>query len=147
MSARSALKISELLVVIRLGETAYGVTISRALEESTGRDVVLRSVYAALDRLEDKGYIHSRLGDPTPERGGRAKRYFHVTARGMHEASTTQHALSTLWSNPPALEGETAGTANYPSRRVAAGERAGVDLSDHDGAHADRDHGVPHLAQ
>ncbi len=97
-----------LLVVIRQGETAYGVTISRALEESTRRDVALRSVYAALDRLEDKGFIRSRLGDPTPERGGRAKRYFHVTARGMHEASTTQQALSTLWSNPPALEGETA---------------------------------------
>ena len=69
-----------LLAVIRLGEAAYGVTISRALEESTRRHVARRSVYAALDRLEDKGFVGSRLGEPTPERGGRAKRYFRATA-------------------------------------------------------------------
>ena len=97
-----------LLVVIRLGETAYGVTISRALEESTRRDVALRSVYAALDRLEDKGFIRSRLGDPTPERGGRAKRFFHATASGVREVRSTQQALSPLWPDLPALEGETA---------------------------------------
>ncbi len=97
-----------LLVVIRLGEVAYGVTISRALEESTGRDVARRSVYAALDRLENKGFVGSRLGDPTPERGGRAKRYFHATASGVREARSTQQALSTLWSDPRTLEGETA---------------------------------------
>jgi DNA-binding PadR family transcriptional regulator len=97
-----------LLAVIRLGETAYGVTISRALEESTRREVALRSVYAALDRLENKGYVRSTLGDPTPERGGRAKRYFHATARGVREARSTQQALSTLWPELPSLEGETA---------------------------------------
>jgi DNA-binding PadR family transcriptional regulator len=97
-----------LLVVIRHGENAYGVTISRALEESTQRSVALRSVYAALDRLEDKGFVSSRLGDPTPERGGRAKRYFRVTAQGLDEARSTQHALSALWSNPPTLEGDPA---------------------------------------
>jgi len=97
-----------LLIVIRLREAAYGVTIWRALEESTQRDVARRSVYAALDRLEDKGFVGSRLGDPTPERGGRAKRYFHATASGVREARSTQQALSMLWSDLPALEGETA---------------------------------------
>ena len=97
-----------LLVVIRLGEAAYGVTISRALEESTRRPVARRSVYAALDRLEDKGFVGSRLGDPTPERGGRAKRYFRATASGVREARSTQQALSVLWSDQPELEGETA---------------------------------------
>ena len=92
-----------LLAVIRLGDTAYGVTISLALEESTRREVALGSVYAALDRLQDKGFVTSRLGDPTPERGGRAKRYFGVTARGVREARSTRQALIALWRRLPEL--------------------------------------------
>ena len=90
-----------LLAIIRLDDTAYGVTISHELEETTGRDVVLGSVYNALDRLEDKGLVSSKLGDPTPERGGRAKRFFTVTARGVREAHATQEALTALWHGLP----------------------------------------------
>lgn len=95
-----------LLAVIRLGDEAYGVPISRELLETTGRDVALGSVYAALDRLEQKGLVTSTLGDPTPARGGRAKRYFRVTSEGMREAKATQQALLRLWRGIPQLEGE-----------------------------------------
>ena len=104
MSPRTYLNSFELMVllaIIRLDDTAYGVTISHELENSTGRDVVLGSVYNALDRLEDKGLVSSRLGDPTPERGGRAKRFFRVTPKGVREANTTREALTALWKPVP----------------------------------------------
>ncbi len=82
--------------------------IACELEETTGRDVLLGSVYTALDRLEGRGFASSRLGDPTPERGGRAKRYFKVTAKGLREARETQVALMKLWSGLRALQGGTA---------------------------------------
>lgn len=94
-----------LLAVLRVGDDAYGVPIAREIEETSGRDVLLGSVYAALDRLEDKGLVSSRLGDPTPERGGRAKRYFKVTAKGLREVRETQVTLIRLWSGLPALQG------------------------------------------
>ena len=72
-----------LLVLLRLGESAYGVPIRRELAERTGRDVSLGAVYTTLERLKRKGYVSSRVGDPTAERGGRAKRYFKIEARGM----------------------------------------------------------------
>ena len=94
-----------LLAVIRLGESAYGVPISRALEETTRREVALGSVYAALDRLEAKGLIASRFGDPTPARGGRAKRYFRATANGVREARSMRQTLVTLWQGLPEARG------------------------------------------
>jgi DNA-binding PadR family transcriptional regulator len=93
-----------LLAVIRLGDSAYGVPISRELLETTGRDVALGSVYAALDRLEQKQLVSSMLGDPTPARGGRAKRYYRATAKGIREAKMTKKALSGLWRGMPQLE-------------------------------------------
>jgi DNA-binding PadR family transcriptional regulator len=97
-----------LLALIRLGEDAYGVPISREIEERAGREVALGSVYAALERLEGKGLVTSRLGDPTAERGGRAKRYFRITADGLHEVRETQRALMNLWRGLPELKGGTA---------------------------------------
>jgi DNA-binding PadR family transcriptional regulator len=94
-----------ILVLIRLGDTAYGVPISEELEKRTGRDVAIGSVYAALERLQDKGFVISELGDSTPERGGRAKRYFRVTARGLKEVRETQRALVSLWHGVPELQG------------------------------------------
>ena len=87
---------------------AYGVPIARELEASCGRDVLLGSVYAALERLEAKGLVASRIGDPTPERGGRAKKYCQVTARGLREIRQTQTALIKLWHGLPELRGGTA---------------------------------------
>jgi len=94
-----------LLAVVRLGDDAYGVPISMELLDLAGREVALGSVYAALDRLEQKGFVTSVLGDPTPERGGRAKRYFRVTRAGVRALRMTRRALTNLWSGIPLLEG------------------------------------------
>ena|SRR5258708_1041274 len=97
-----------LLALIRLGDDAYGVPISQAIQVSTRREVMLGSVYAALERLEDKGFVSSDLGEPTPERGGRAKRYFHITAKGLRQVRSTKLALTRLWKGVPELQGGTA---------------------------------------
>jgi DNA-binding PadR family transcriptional regulator len=92
-----------LLALLRLGEEAYGVTIAQELEEQTGREVVVASVYATLDRLEERGLVTSRLGDPTPERGGRAKRYFRISADGIREVRDARRCLMNLWKGLPEL--------------------------------------------
>jgi PadR family transcriptional regulator PadR len=94
-----------MLVLMRLGDNAYGVPICEELEKRTGRDVAVGSVYAALERLQDKGFVTSELGEPTAERGGRAKKYFHVTARGLKEVRETQRSLVKLWNGLPELQG------------------------------------------
>jgi PadR family transcriptional regulator PadR len=94
-----------MLVLMRLGNDAYGVPISAELHAITRRDVALGSIYAALDRLEQKGFVSSTLGESTPERGGRAKRYFRVTSRGTRQVQATQTALISLWKGIPQLEG------------------------------------------
>jgi DNA-binding PadR family transcriptional regulator len=96
-----------LLALIRLGDEAYGVPISEAIEESSGKEVALGSVYVTLERLERKGLVTSRLGEPTPERGGRAKTYFRVTAKGLRAVKQAQRTLVSLWKNVPQLEGGT----------------------------------------
>ena|SRR5579864_6227576 len=97
-----------LLAVLRVGEDAYGVPIARELEDTGGREVLLGSVYAALERLETKSLVVSRVGDPTPERGGRAKKYFKVTAKGLREVRETQRTLVRLWRGLPELQGGAA---------------------------------------
>ena len=92
-----------LLALIRLGDNAYGVPISREIEERTGREAALGSVYAALGRLEQKGLVVSELGEATPERGGKAKRFFHVTGKGLKDVRETQRGLETLWRGLPEL--------------------------------------------
>lgn len=92
-----------LLAALRAGEEAYGVRIADEIER-TGRRVVLGAVYAALDRLERNGLVSSAVGDPTPERGGRAKRYFQVTPRGLRAVKQTQEALVALWTGLPQLK-------------------------------------------
>ena len=97
-----------LLALIRLGEDAYGVPISEAIEESSGKDVAIGSVYITLERLESKGLASSRLGEPTAERGGRAKTYFKVTAKGLRQVRNAQRTLVSLWKGIPQLEGGNA---------------------------------------
>jgi len=97
-----------LLALMRLGDDAYGVTIARELEDQTGREVVVASVYATLDRLQERRLVASRLGDATPERGGRAKRYFRITGAGLREVRDARRSLMNLWSGLPALKGEQA---------------------------------------
>ncbi len=97
-----------MLVLIQLGDKAYGVPISKEIKDSTGRDAALGSVYAALERLEQKDYVVSTLADPTPERGGRAKRYFTATKKGKAAVHTTKTALTKLWQGLPELKGGNA---------------------------------------
>ncbi len=94
-----------MLVLLRLGDDAYGVPIAYEIEKQTGREAKLGSIYAALERLEQKGFVASRLGEPTAERGGRAKRYFRITKSGMQEVRETRRALMNLWGGIPELEG------------------------------------------
>lgn len=94
-----------LLATLRVGDEAYGVTIAREIEASGGRTVMLGAVYAGLDRLEANGLMASTVGEPTPERGGRAKRYFQVTPAGMDAIRQAKRAFTRLWSGVPGLEG------------------------------------------
>jgi PadR family transcriptional regulator PadR len=97
-----------LLALIRLGDEAYGVPISEAIEASSGRDVSLGSVYVTLGRLEEKGLVASKMGEPTAVRGGRAKTYFRVTAKGLREVREAQRMLTALWHGVPQLHGGAA---------------------------------------
>jgi len=74
-----------LLAVLRAGDDAYGIVIAREIERRTGRELSLPTVYKTLARMEEKGLVTSSLGDPTPERGGRRKRFFALTAPGRRE--------------------------------------------------------------
>ena len=94
-----------LLALVRLGDEAYGVPISEAIEHSSGRPVSIGSVYVTLDRLAKKGLVSSRLGEPTAERGGRAKTYFRITTAGLREVQQAQRTLTGLWNGVPRLRG------------------------------------------
>jgi PadR family transcriptional regulator PadR len=90
-----------LLAVMRLGDQAYGVTIRAELQTRLGRDVSLGAVYTTLDRLADKGLASSSLGQPTPERGGRAKKFFSVEARGIEALRHSRRASDAIWAISP----------------------------------------------
>jgi PadR family transcriptional regulator, regulatory protein PadR len=99
MSATPALGEFEqvvLLAILRLADNAYGVTIRREITTCTEREPAPGALYTTLDRLEEKGLVTSKYGDPTPERGGRAKRYFTVTARGVRAVARAQRAYQRL---------------------------------------------------
>jgi PadR family transcriptional regulator, regulatory protein PadR len=111
MTPRHSLNDLELLVLlalIRLAPQAYGVPIAREIEERTKRTVALSSVYGVLERMQEKGLVRSELGEATEERGGRAKRYFQLTALGLREVRSTRQALMGMWRGVPALEGGNA---------------------------------------
>jgi len=99
------LELLVLLALIRLGPEAYGVPIAREIEAQGKRSVALGTVYAVLERLAEKGLVRSELGEATQARGGRAKRYFQVTAKGLQEVRATREALIGMWRGIPALEG------------------------------------------
>lgn len=84
------------LALLRLEDRAYGVTVRQEIEFRTKREVSIGAVYATLGRLEAKGYVKSHYGDPTPERGGRSKRFFRVTNRGVAAVNRTHRALQSM---------------------------------------------------
>ncbi len=94
-----------MLAMLRLGREAYGVPIAAEIAQRTGREMLQGSVYAILERLESKRLVTSRLGEATPQRGGRAKRYFTLTAEGVRQVREAQRALDALWQGL----GKTAG--------------------------------------
>jgi DNA-binding PadR family transcriptional regulator len=85
-----------LLAILRLGENAYGVTIGAEITVCTGREPAPGALYTTLERMEDKGLISSRLGDPTPQRGGRAKRYFILNSKGLAAITRAQQSYRRL---------------------------------------------------
>ena len=97
-----------MLALIRSGDKAYGVPITEEIERQSGHDIAVGSVYAALERLEGRGLITSKIGEPTAERGGRAKRYFKATPKGLKEIRETRRTLVNLWKNLPEVEGSKA---------------------------------------
>jgi len=84
------------LALLRLDDRAYGVTVRQEIELRTHREVSIGAIYATLDRLEAKGYVKSHLGDPTPERGGRSKRFFHVTPKGVAAVNRIHRVLQSM---------------------------------------------------
>jgi PadR family transcriptional regulator PadR len=86
-----------LLAILRLGDDAYGVPIRLDIEQRTGRALTVGALYRTLDRLEDKGYVSSAFSDPTPERGGRSKRYFRVKPIGLRTLRASHDALAAMW--------------------------------------------------
>lgn len=100
------LELMLLLAVMHLRDEAYGVPIAGELERLRGREVSAGSVYASLERLEAKGLVTSSIGDPTPERGGKAKRYFRITKQGLEQVQETRRVLTHLWRTLPDLKME-----------------------------------------
>ena len=82
-----------LLALLRLGDEAYGARIRHLLESTSGRPISLGSIYKTLQRLESKGYVTNRVGEPTAVRGGRRKKYYRVEANG---AAALKRSLSAL---------------------------------------------------
>jgi len=106
MPAPTALGTNDLMILLalmRLGDDAYGVPIAREIEATVGRPVALASVYATLERLVERGLVEAELGEPTPERGGRAKKYFKITAKGIREVRAAKQSLTKLWKSLPQL--------------------------------------------
>ena len=85
-----------LLAILRLDDEAYGVTIRDEIAGCTDRDPSPGALYTTLDRMEDKGLVTSRYGQATPQRGGRAKRYFRVTAKGEAAVASAQRSYQQL---------------------------------------------------
>lgn len=85
-----------LLAILRLGDGAYGVSVRHEIMKRTDRAPTPGALYLTLDRLEEKGFVASRMGDPTPQRGGRAKRYFSVTRAGAEAVLRAQRAYRSL---------------------------------------------------
>jgi PadR family transcriptional regulator, regulatory protein PadR len=85
-----------LLAMVRLGPDAYGATIRREIEARTGRELAISAVYITLDRLENKGFVKSRIGDPTPQRGGRRRKHFALLPAGQRAIAQVCRTFSQM---------------------------------------------------
>lgn len=92
-----------MVTVHLLGPEAYGVTIRAAVEELLDRPLSVGAIYVPLDRLARRGYLESWQSDPTPERGGRRKKYYRLSQEGLKILRETKALQDTLWENVPGL--------------------------------------------
>jgi PadR family transcriptional regulator, regulatory protein PadR len=90
-----------LLMVVLIRVDAYGVSIVRELEEQTGRVITISAAHAALHRLEEKGFVKSKMGGASMARGGRQKRLFHITAYGRQALEELRDVRNTIWAQIP----------------------------------------------
>ena len=90
-----------LLAILRLKENAYGVTIIKEVFERTGKKLKFGGLWVSLDILSKKGFISKAIADPTPQRGGRSKIYYKLTAAGLEALRETRHFQDSLWEGIP----------------------------------------------
>jgi len=86
-----------MLAVLRLGTNAYGVAIRRQIQDQTGRNVAAGAIYTALGRLENRGFVESRMGDAAPERSGQRRKYYTVLPEGaavLYRSYTHVHSMA-----------------------------------------------------
>ena len=94
-----------LLAVWKLGDEAYGASVRDELEAATGREIAHGAVYVTLVRLEKKGWLRSRMSDPTPVRGGKARRHFDILPDGIAGVTAARRAMDRLWDGLPEVSG------------------------------------------
>jgi len=90
-----------LMAILRLKDNAYGVTIIKEVKKCTGRELKIGALWVALDILSKKGLIEKRMGDPTPQRGGRSKIYYSLTSNGLNELERIRDFQRELWKGIP----------------------------------------------
>jgi DNA-binding PadR family transcriptional regulator len=95
--ALNRIELLTLLAVLRLGEKAYGVTIFEEIQRVAGSDVSIAGVYSAIDRLERRGLVRAWRSEPRPERGGRARRHYDVTATGRDLVRHEREMTARMW--------------------------------------------------
>ena len=108
MGKRTYLSQSELMVmlaIMRLGRNAYGIPIAQEIVDRTGRELAIGVVYSTLGRLEEDALVRSEVGESTAARGGRAKTYFQLTAKGLRHVREARQSLQQLWDGIPQLKG------------------------------------------
>jgi PadR family transcriptional regulator len=88
---------SVLLALVHLRGEAYGMKVRQEVEKRTGRRVSIGAVYTTLERLQDKGFVTSRRGEPTAQRGGKAKRYFKINAPGLRALNQSRQLANRMW--------------------------------------------------
>lgn len=93
-----------LLAVRALEPDAYGLAIGKFLREMTGKRWSVGSIYIPLERMRERGFLSSLEGDPTPERGGRSKRFYRVTAKGLEALGEAKRLHDKLWSGIPSTK-------------------------------------------
>ena len=92
-----------ILIILLMKDETYGVEIAKEYKKQMNQSISLPAIHVVLKRLEKKGFVTSRMGDPTPERGGKGKRLYQATNKGYETAQDLQHRRSEIWKTIPRL--------------------------------------------